>query len=201
MFNYFDAADIPGIRRDYPIGPGFLERFRGMSRDELCALQDARFRRVLEFAWKVPFYQRLWGAQGIEPGDIRGLDDLPKLPTYSKSDLMESVERCPPLGDFDGQSAHPAWARPQIIIQTTSGTTGRPQPLLYGPRSRELQNALLARIYLLQGMTSEDVVHSVYGFGMVNGGHYIRETVSHWVGARLLSAGTGVETRSAQQAA
>ena len=90
--NYFEAADIPGIRRDYPIGPAFLERFRGFSRDELRALQDARFRRVLEFAWKVPFYQRLWGAHGIERGDIRGLDDLQRLPTYSKSDLMESVE-------------------------------------------------------------------------------------------------------------
>lgn len=201
MLNYFDAADIPGIRRDYPVGSAFLERFRGMSRDELRATQEARFSRVLEFAWKVPFYQRLWGAQGITPGDIRGLDDLAKLPTYSKSDLMESVERCPPLGDFDGQAVHPEWARPQIIIQTTSGTTGRPQPLLYGPKSRELQNALLARVYLLQGMSSSDVVHSVYGFGMVNGGHYIRETVSHWIGARLLSAGTGVETRSAQQAA
>lgn len=201
LLNYFDAADIPGIRRDYPIGPDFLSRYKAMSRDELRALQDKRFRKVMSFAWQVPFYQRLWGAQGIEPADIRGLDDIAKLPTYSKSDLMESVERCPPLGDFDGQLVHPASARPQIIIQTTSGTTGRPQPLLYGPRSRELQNALLARIYMLQGMNSDDVVHSVYGFGMVNGGHYIRETVSHWIGAKLLSAGTGVETRSAQQAA
>jgi phenylacetate-CoA ligase len=58
---------------------------------------------------------------------------------------------------------------------------------------------LLARVYLLQGMSAQDVVHSVYGFGMVNGGHYIRETLLHWVGAQLLSAGTGVETRSQQQ--
>jgi phenylacetate-CoA ligase len=48
-------------------------------------------------------------------------------------------------------------------------------------------------------MRQDDVVHSVYGFGMVNGGHYIRETIMHWVGAQLLSAGTGAETRSAQQ--
>ncbi|MEJ0067978.1 MAG: hypothetical protein WDO24_03730 [Pseudomonadota bacterium] len=27
----------------------------------------------------------------------------------------------------------------------------------------------------------------------------IRETILHWVGAQLLTAGTGVETRSAQQ--
>jgi phenylacetate-CoA ligase len=198
---YFEAADIPRIRREYPIGEAFLARYRGMSRDELRAIQERRFRQVLAFAWKVPFYQRLWGERGIEPGDIRGLDDISKLPMYSKSDLMASVERCPPLGDFDGQQAHPEGTRPPVIIQTTSGTTGRPQPLLYGPFSREVQNALLARAYTLQGMKSEDVVHSVYGFGMVNGGHYIRETIVHWIGARLLSAGTGAETRSAQQVA
>jgi phenylacetate-CoA ligase len=199
MTSYFDVADVPAIRRDYPIGDAFLRRFTGMSRDELRAVQARRFRGVLAFAWNVPFYRRLWGAAGIEPGDVRGLDDLTKLPTYSKSDLMESLEAHPPLGDFHGIDTHPPERRPQIVIQTTSGTTGKPQPLLFGPKSREIQNALLARVYMLQGMRRDDVVHSVYGFGMVNGGHYIRETVIHWIGAQLLSAGTGAETRSAQQ--
>ena len=197
--NYFDWADLAAIRRDYPMGEAFLARFRGMSRDELRALQDARFRRVLAFAWRVPFYRRHWGAAGLEPGDVRGLDDIGKLPTYSKADLMAAVEAHPPIGDFHGLDTYPPDARPPIVFQTTSGTTGRPQPLLYGPRSREIQNALLARTYLLQGMRADDVVHSVYGFGMVNGGHYVRETIVHWVGAQLLSAGTGAETRSQQQ--
>ena len=201
MLSYFAAADVPAIRRDYPIGDAFLRRFAGMSRDELRAVQARRLRGVLAFAWKVPFYRRLWGAAGIEPGDVRGLDDLAKLPTYSKSDLMDSLEAHPPLGDFHGLDTHPPERRPQIVIQTTSGTTGKPQPLLFGPKSREIQNALLARVYMLQGMRRDDVVHSVYGFGMVNGGHYIRETVIHWIGAQLLSAGTGAETRSAQQVA
>ena len=43
------------------------------------------------------------------------------------------------------------------------------------------------------------MVHSVYGFGMVNGGHYIREAILHFTGAMLLPAGTGLETRSEQQ--
>ena len=197
--DYFTAADIPSIRRDYPLGEAFLRRFVGMSTDELRALQESRFRQVMDFAWKVPFYRRHWGAAGLEPGDVRGLDDIHKLPTYDKADLMASVEAHPPIGDFHGLDSYAADARPPLILHTTSGTTGRPQPLLYGPRSREIQNALLARTYLLQGMTSDDVVHSVYGFGMVNGGHYIRETIVHWIGARLLTAGTGVETRSQQQ--
>ena len=64
-----------------------------------------------------------------------------------------------------------------------------------------MQNALLARAWYLQGLRDTDVVHSVYGFGMVNGGHYIREAMLHFTGALLLSAGTGLETRSEQQVA
>ncbi len=199
VFDYVTAMDHPALLRDFPIGADFPGALRGLSRDALRARQEADFRKLLAFAWQVPFYQRLWGAKGIEPGDIRGLDDLPKLPAYDKSDLMASVAAYPPIGDFHGQDAHPLERRPQIIMQTTSGTTGTPQPLLFGPKSREVQNRLLARMYLMAGMTRDDVVHSVYGHGMINGGHYVRETVTHWVGARFLSAGTGVETRSAQQ--
>ncbi|SFK31155.1 phenylacetate--CoA ligase family protein [Falsiroseomonas stagni] len=199
VFDYVTAMDHPALLRDFPIGADYPGALRGLSRDALRARQEADFRKLLAFAWQVPFYQRLWGAKGIEPGDIRGLDDLPKLPAYDKSDLMASVAAHPPIGDFHGQDAHPPERRPQIIMQTTSGTTGTPQPLLFGPKSREVQNRLLARMYLMAGMTRDDVVHSVYGHGMINGGHYVRETVTHWVGARFLSAGTGVETRSAQQ--
>ena len=198
-FDYFTAMDHAALVRDFPIGPDFPGALQGLSRDALRARQERDFAAVMAFAWKVPFYQRLWGAKGIELGDIRGLDDLAKLPSYDKSDLMDSVARFPPLGDFHGQEAHPPERRPQIIFQTTSGTTGKPQPLLFGPKSREVQNRLLARMYLMAGMTRDDVVHSVYGHGLINGGHYVRETVTHWVGARFMSAGTGVETRSAQQ--
>jgi phenylacetate-CoA ligase len=197
--NYFEALDVKQMLTDYPVGDAFVARYKTMSRDELFALQNAQFKKLMLRGWDVPFYKRLWSARGIEPGDIKGLDDITKLPVYDKSDLMASVEAHPPLGDFHGQNVHPVGQRPPIIVQTTSGTTGMPQPLLFGPRSRETQNALLARVYLLQGMSAQDVVHSVYGFGMVNGGHYIRETLLHWVGAQLLSAGTGVETRSQQQ--
>ncbi len=197
--DYFACVDAPALRAAYPAGPAFLSTYTGMSRNELRALQEAQFAKVLAFAWQVPFYRRHWGARGIEPGDIRGLDDLPKLPTYAKSDLMASVEAHPPIGDFHGIDAHPPGSRPPLVFQTTSGTTGKPQPLLFGPKSREVQALLLARLYALQGIGRGDVIHSVYGHGMVNGGHYVREAVAHWVGAQFLSAGTGVETRSAQQ--
>ena len=74
---YFDAMDYPAIRRDYPV-EGFLDAFRGLSADELRARQEARFATVMAFAWKVPFYRRLWGAAGIEPlvGGIEVLEPV-----------------------------------------------------------------------------------------------------------------------------
>jgi phenylacetate-CoA ligase len=194
---YFEAFDAREMLAEYPIGDAFLARYASMSRDELRSLQEERFARLMRRGWEVPFYRRLWGAQGIAPGDIRGLDDLPKLPVYDKADLMASVAEHPPYGDFAGLG-DPA-TRPPAILHTTSGTTGRPQPLLFGPKGREITNLLVGRMYRWQGLAAGDVVQSVYGHGMINGGHYIREAVTHFTNALFLSAGTGVETRSTAQ--
>ena len=190
---YFECFDAKAMLAQYPVGDAFVERYATISRDEIHAMQDAQFRKLMRRGWEVPFYARLWGAQGIEPGDIAGLDDMAKLPVYDKSDLMASVEAHPPYGDFDGRADDP------VVFHTTSGTTGRPQPLMFGPKGREITNLLVGRMYRWVGLGREDVVQSVYGHGMINGGHYIREAVTHFTNALFLSAGTGIETRSVSQ--
>ena len=194
---YFEALDHRQMLADYPVGEVFLKRYRAMSRDELHALQDAQFRRLMQRGWQVPFYRRLWSTKGIEPGDITGLADIAKLPVYDKSDLMQSIAEHPPFGDFHGMG-DPA-TRPPTIFHTTSGTTGKPQVLMFGPKGREVGNLLVGRMYRWMGLEPSDVVHSVYGHGMINGGHYIREAVTHFTNSIFLSAGTGIETRSAAQ--
>ncbi len=194
-FQHFNASDI---EREYPRGQAFIDKFSRISRDALWHEQNDRFKRLLGRAWRMAFYRRLWGAAGIEPGDIRSLEDIIKLPTFGKHELMASIALHPPLGDFHGRDSFPS-DPPPMVMHTTSGTTGTPQPLFFGPRGRETQNLLLARAYLLQGLTASDVVHSVYGHGLINGGHFVRESVLHWTSALFLSAGTGIETRSARQ--
>ena len=193
---YFEALDIKAMLADYPIGDAFTARYRAMSRDELDAVQERQFTRLMARGWQVPFYQRLWGARGIEPGDIRGLADITKLPVYDKTDLMTSIAAHPPYGDFAGMGGGD---RPPTIFHTTSGTTGKPQTLMFGPKGREITNLLVGRMYRWQGLRPRDVVHSVYGHGMINGGHYIREAVTHFTNSVFLSAGTGIETRSVNQ--
>ena len=204
MANYFEEARLDGLLSEYPVGDAFLAGPASLSPDELHAVQERRFLRVVARGWQVPFYARRWRAAGLEPGDIGGLDDIGKLPPFSKRDLMESVAACPPLGDFHGMDPSPEGGRDvrgrhATVLHTTSGTTGDPQPVFYGARDREVQNALLARTYRLHGLRDDDVVHSVYGFGMVNGGHFVREALLHFTGAMVLTAGTGLETPSVNQ--
>jgi phenylacetate-CoA ligase len=194
--SYFETLDIKQLLTDYPVGDAFVARYKNMSRDELHSLQNAQFIRLMARGWQIPFYQRLWGAQGIETGDIRSLQDITKLPVYDKTDLMASIAEHPPYGDFAGLGGD---TRPPAILHTTSGTTGRPQTLLFGPKGREVGNLLVARLYRWLGVSPQDVIHSVYGHGMINGGHFIREAVTHFTNSMFLSAGTGVETRSAAQ--
>ena len=190
---YFETFDAKEMLDQYPVGDAFVHRYSAMSRDELYAIQDKQFRKLMQRGWEIPFYQRLWGNQGIESGDITGLADITKLPVYDKSDLMASVNDHPPYGDFDGRGDTP------VIFHTTSGTTGRPQPLMFGPKGREITNLLVGRMYRWMGLGRDDVVQSVYGHGMINGGHYIRESVTHFTNSLFLSAGTGIETRSINQ--
>lgn len=195
---FYDVADPRALMQDHPLGDAFMA-FARLSRDEIRARQERAFQRLVDRAAKTAFYQRLWGKAGIARGDIKGLTDLARLPTFGKAEIVESVAIAPPFGDFSGLDSYPPQERPPVIFHTTSGTTGKPQPLLFGPKTREVQNILLGRLYRLQGLGTGDVAHSVYGHGMINGGHYIREAVTRFTAATFMSAGTGVETRSAQQ--
>jgi len=170
-----------------------------MSTDELRAHQSRLLNRLLERAAKIPFYQNLWAAAGADYRDVTSIDELHRLPSFGKQEIMESIARNPPFGDHHGQDIPVNGQRIPMILHATSGTTGNPQPLLFGPRAREVHNLLLARAYLMQGLRPSDVVHSVYGHGPVNGGHYVREAVTHYTNAIFFSAGTGIETSSIKQ--
>jgi phenylacetate-CoA ligase len=197
--SFAQSVDYGELLKDHPIGDDFVRMATTISKDELRAHQERLFKKLVARAGATAFYRRLWAKVGIEAGDMRSLDDLPKLPTFGKQEIVESIAIAPPFGDFAGLDSYPDGQRPPMIFHTTSGTTGKPQPLFFGAKTREVHNLLLARLFRWQGMNPTDVVHSVYGHGMINGGHYIREAVTRFTSATFMSAGTGIETRSAAQ--
>jgi phenylacetate-CoA ligase len=197
--HYFESFDYERMLRDFPIGAAFTDGFAKLSADEIRSRQNTLFLRCVARAWEIPFYQRLWRSAGVAPRDVRGLEDLGHLPIFGKSDLMKSLAEHPPYGDYHGWDRWPVEQRPVTVIHTTSGTTGRPQVVLFSPKSREVQALLVARIWRMQGLVPGDVIHSVYGHGMINGGHFVREAALHYTNCLFLSAGTGKETRSVTQ--
>ncbi len=197
--HYFESFDYAQMLRDFPVGEAFTAGFALRSRDEIHAHQNRLFMQCMARAWEIPFYQRLWRAQGLTPADVRSIEDIGRLPIFGKSDLMQSLAEHPPYGDYHGWDRWPIAQRPVTVVHTTSGTTGRPQVVLFSPKSREVQALLVARIWRMQGLRPEDVVHSVYGHGMINGGHFVREAALHYTNCLFLSAGTGKETRSVTQ--
>jgi phenylacetate-CoA ligase len=195
---YFDAFDYQRLSDEYPTGASFISKYSGMSRQQLEDLQQQRFQAVLECAWDTPFYRSLWLESGVSKADVKDLSDISKLPIIDKSMILADIEANPPFGSLPTRLEKTVSQR---VLQTTSGTTGNPQPVLWGPWGREVQNALLGRTYTWLGVKSTDVMHSVYGHGLVNGGHYIREAATRYTEALMLTAGTGIETRSERQVA
>ena len=68
-----------------------------MSRDELEFLQGKRLVKVVDRVYhNVEFYRKKMQQMGIEPGDIKGIEDLHKLPYTTKNDLRDTY----PFGLF-----------------------------------------------------------------------------------------------------
>ena len=93
----------------------------------------------------------------MEPGDIRSLSDLTKIPVYDVHDIRKSIERNPPFGDFMGISPADGKRMP-LVLQTSGGTTGLPRPMLYSPQDRETMAILGGRRFAMHGIEPGDMV-------------------------------------------
>lgn len=195
---YSRSLDFEQLARDYPPPPDCFRTTFRMSRDELRALQERRFLATVRRGWEIPFFQRHWGRAGMEPGDIRSLDDLRKIPPYTVHDIRESIERNPPFGDFMGLSPEDGKRMP-LVLQTSGGTTGLPRPMLYAPQDREAMAILGGRRFALHGIRPGDLVLVTYALGLSNGGMAPREALWRYTGAIPVMTGSGATTPTRRQ--
>lgn len=195
---YHDALDLDALCEEFPPAPEYFDTVWRMSADDLRARQDAAFRKQIARAWQVPFYARRWRAAGLEPGDIRSLDDLPRIPTFSVQDLRESLARDPFLPDYMGIDPERDAPMP-LVFQTSGGTTGLPRPMLFGPRDREVMNIVTGRRLALQGVRPFDRLQVTLSLGLPNGGMLVREGIQKYTGAIPVMTGSGAQTPTRRQ--
>lgn len=158
------------------------------SPEKLRELQDERLVKQVKHVWdNVSYYRKKMEEKGVTPDDIKGIDDLHKLPFLSKADLRDAYPYgllAAPLKDC-------------VRIQSTSGTTGRRVVAFYTQHDIDLWEDCCARAIVAAGGTNEDVVQIAYGYGLFTGGAGLHGG-SHKVGSLTLPMSSGNTDRQLQ---
>lgn len=113
------------------------ERDQWLPPERIAAIQWQKLQQLLAHCWnEVPYYRRRWSEAGMEPGDIRTLDDFARLPVLTKQDIRQNYE------DIQARSL-----RGRMLYKSTSGSTGEPLRLGYTRESFERRIAVMWRGY------------------------------------------------------
>ena len=156
--------------------------------EKIKALQSERLVKQVKHVWdNVPYYKKLMEEKGVTPDDIKGIEDLHKLPFLTKADLREAYPYgllAKPLGDC-------------VRIQSTSGTTGKRVVAFYTQHDVDLWEDCCARAITAVGGTNEDVCQVCYGYGLFTGGPGLNGG-SHKVGCLTLPMSSGNTDRQIQ---
>jgi len=148
-----------------------------LPREKLQQFQLKKFKQILNWAYEnSPFYRSFYKEAGLEPGDIKTLDDVAKVPKTEKSMLREAQGREPyPYGTILSVPLE------QVTeYRQTSGTTGQP---VYHPETwQDWDWSAESWAYALyaQGYRDSDRVFLPFGYS-VNiafwAGHYAAEKI------------------------
>ncbi len=140
--------------------------FECMPRKDLAKLQSEKLVKQIKYVYdNVECYRKRMDEAGIKPEDIKGIEDLHKLPFSYKSDLRDYY----PYGLF---------ARPLsdiVELHASSGTTGKRIVVGYTKNDLEMWADCTARMLTAIGATKDDIVQVAYGYGLFTGGfglHY-----------------------------
>ena len=131
------------------------------SREELRRIQGKRLKAQVKHVWEnVPYYRQKMEEIGVTPDDIKGIEDIVKLPFLKKDDLRDSYP--------DGLRGVPA--KECVRIHSTSGTTGKRVVAYYTKEDIDLWDDCVARALVAADISDEDIVQVCYGYGLFTGG-------------------------------
>lgn len=156
--------------------------------EKIKELQSERLVAQVKHVYEnVEYYRNKMDEAGVKPEDIKGIEDLHKLPFMKKDDLRDAYPY--------GLLAKPL--KDCVRIQSTSGTTGRRVVAFYTQNDLDLWEDCCARAIVAAGGTNEDVVQVAYGYGLFTGGPGLNGG-SHKVGSLTVPMSSGNTERQIQ---
>ena len=166
----------------------YQKEIETMPVEEMKKLQSEKLVKLVKHIYdNVEYYRNLMDEKGVKPEDIKGIDDLYKLPFLSKADLRDAYPYgllAKPLGEC-------------VRIHSTSGTTGKRVVAFYTQHDVDLWEDCCARAIVAAGGTNEDVCQVAYGYGLFTGGAGLHGG-SHKVGCLTLPMSSGNTERQIQ---
>ena len=139
--------------------------------EQLQALQLQRIKGMVQRAYNyVALFRQRMDAAGLEPTDVRSLDDVTKLPFTVKTDLRDTY----PFGLF----ASPM--KDIVRLHASTGTTGKPIVVAYTKEDIDVWANVMVRSFAACGLHAGDVIQNAYGYGLFTGGlgaHYGAEAL------------------------
>lgn len=104
----------------FPLLKGLIfdpDRIYKLNTSQMKRYRDKAFKKIVKYAYKVPLYHDKYKKAGIRPSDIKGIEDIEKLPFVSKMELVDGYpDNIIPVG-YNINKAH---------VICTGGTTGKP---------------------------------------------------------------------------
>ena len=158
------------------------------SREQIRKIQDEKIVKQVRHVYEnVAYYRNLMDEKGVKPEDIKGIDDIHKLPFISKADLREAY----PYGLLGTDLKN------CVRIHSTSGTTGKRVVAFYTQKDVDIWEECCARAIKAAGGTKDDVCQVAYGYGLFTGGAGLHGG-SHKVGCLTLPMSSGNTERQVQ---
>jgi phenylacetate-CoA ligase len=196
---YRHALDWAAFERDFPPPDVYCQTVFRATADEVRALQEHRFREIITRGWKNEFYRRRWQDKGLAPEDIRSLDDLRKLPSFTTDDIKDDQALAPPFGAISGIDPKSELLHNPLKLQTSSGTTGKPRPSLLGVREWELVALQTARTLYIQGARPGDVLQIPATAALSQFAWVFYKAAHDYLGVLPITTGSGAVTPGVKQ--
>jgi len=157
------------------------ESMECISREQLREIQSIRLKKMVEYVYhNTPFYRKKFQEMDITPDDIKGIEDISKLPFTDKLDLRDNY----PFG----LAAVPM---SEIVrIHASSGTTGKPVVVLYTRKDLATWAESISRAFAAYGATKEDIFQVSYGYGLFTGGLGAHDGATN-IGASVIPMSSG----------
>ncbi len=142
-----------------------------MDQGSMRKLQLERLQQTVERLYhNVAAYRTKMQAKGMEPEDVKSLEDLRHLPTTSKQDLRDAYPYdlfAVPLSEI-------------VRLHASSGTTGKPTVVGYTRNDISMWAELMARSLTSAGSSKSAIIQNAYGYGLFTGAlgvHYGAEKI------------------------